>query len=148
MEIRISKKLIYLSLFFSFILLTILIGGYYYVIYIADIPQISNIFSSAKVRAAGLLIIVFVSFVPYYNVAIKMFFNRLFITNVEVKIASFLNSQIIPVKQIADVHLNSNIIQKIAGIGDVSFETAGGKIFLFNNIDAGLEKDIMQGLNL
>jgi hypothetical protein len=77
-----------------------------------------------------------------------MYFNRLFITDTEVKIASFLSSQTIPGKQIADVHLDSSIIQKIAGIGNVSFETTGGKIFLFKNIDAGLEKNIMQGLNL
>jgi len=148
MEIRMSKKLIYLSLLLSFILLTILIGGYYYVIYNSGVPQISNIFSSIKIRLIGLLVIAFVSFIPYYSTALKMFFNRLFITDAEVKITSFLNSQIVPVKQIADVHLNSNIIQKIFGIGDTSFETTGGKIFLFNNIDAVLEKDIIQALNL
>lgn len=148
LEIRISKKLVYLFLFISLAISIILLAGYYYLIYAVNIPQAIDIFSSAKIRIIGLFIIAFISFVPYFKIVIKRHFNRLFITDEEVKITAFLSSQTIPAKQIADVHLDSNVMQKIAGIGNVSFETAGGKIFLFADIDSGLEKNIMEALKL
>jgi len=145
MEIRMSKKFIYLSLLLSFMMLAVLLVGYYYV---SGLPQLADVFQSIKTRLILLLLIVFVSFTPYFKMSIKMFFNQLIITDAEVKIKSFLNSQIIPVKQIADVHLDSTIVQRIFRIGNVSFETSGSKIFLFKNIDVALEKDIMKSLNL
>ncbi|MHB1702801.1 MAG: hypothetical protein ACYCS0_01090 [bacterium] len=148
LEIKISKKLAYLFLFISLALLIILLSGYYYLIYAVNIPQAFDVFSSIKIRIIGLFVIAFISFIPYFKIAIKRYFNRLFITDDEVKITAFLSSQTIPAKQIADVHLDSTIMQKIIGIGNVSFETSGGKIFLFNDIDAGLEKNIMEALNL
>ncbi|MHB1681062.1 MAG: PH domain-containing protein [bacterium] len=148
LEIRTSKKLVYLFLFISLSLLIILLAGYFYIIYSVNIPQASDIFSSAKIRIIGLFVISFISFIPYFKIAAKRYFNRLFITDTEVKITAFLSSQTIPAKQIADIHIDSTIMQKIIGIGNVSFETAGGKIFLFTDIDAGLEKKIIKALNL
>ena len=135
-------------MFISLTLLIILLAGYFYLIYAVNIPQAFDIFSSAKIRIIGLFVIAFISFIPYFKIAVKRYFNRLFISDTEVKITGFLSSQTIPAKQIADVHLDSTIMQKIIGIGNVSFETTGGKIFLFNDIDAGLEKNIMKVLNL